>query len=167
MQRSIPWATGTYTAGQTELISLSIAFPFLFPARLCIYQLMFAQCHVQPFQTSFCTGQWDWQCTTLPELSMRKRGKSSEKSEGGLSEARLLWIRLHYHLWPKHGPGFVRYGLMIIVSVMGSGKTEHQRRERDGSYIRDNTVVGAMFITFPWGSVKETSLGSISTTTSA
>lgn len=45
-------------------------------------------------------------------------------------------------------PGFVRHGLKIIVSVIGSGKIKYQRREGDGSYIRDNTVVGAMFITF-------------------
>lgn len=59
-------------------------------------------------------------------------------------------------------PGFARHGLKIIVSVMGSGRTEHQWRERDWNYIRDK-VVGAMFISFPWGIVKETSLVSITT----
>lgn len=64
-------------------------------------QLMFAWCHVQPFQTSSSTGLWGWQCAALPELSMGRRGRmeSSEKSKGGLHEARLLlWIRLHYHM---------------------------------------------------------------------
>jgi len=83
---------------------------------------------------------------------MGERAKSSQKCKGGQSEAgnTITRLLLLIRLWDLSvEPGFVEDSSQTIMSVMGSGRTKHQRRELDWTRAGNNTVVGAMFFCFP------------------
>lgn len=85
-----------HSQADCELISLSVASFFLFPARLWIYCSVSAQCNTQHPKAFPLAGEWDWQCTAL--LWTEQGGK--ERAHGNAKQGRLR------ETTPLHGSCF-------------------------------------------------------------